>query len=171
MRELERLVSLIRSLEGEVRIVMEATGAYHLPLVSRFKEAGLFVSVVNPYIMKKYVQSEFRKGKTAKMDSMRIANYGIDKWYKLVDFTFPKEVYAQLRFLGRQYAHYITLKVESKLSLTSILDQTMPGIKRLLKSNRSEIPTKNLYSQEDKTVVKWRHGRKSTKVVPKRLDR
>lgn len=30
---------------------------------------------------------------------------------------------------------------------------------------------KNLYSQEDKTVVKWRHGRKSTKVVPKRLDR
>lgn len=143
VRELERLVSLIRSLEGEVRIVMEATGAYHLPLVSRFKEAGLFVSVVNPYIMKKYVQSEFRKGKTDKMDSMRIANYGIDKWYKLVDFTFPKEVYAQLRFLGRQYAHYITLKVESKLSLTSILDQTMPGIKKLLKSARSDVPTKD----------------------------
>ncbi len=101
MPELDRLVSFIQSLEGEVRIVMEATGAYHLPLVSRFKEAGLFVSVVNPYIMKKYAQSEFRKGKTDKMDSIRIANYGIDKWYKLVDFTFPKEVYAQLRFLGQ----------------------------------------------------------------------
>lgn len=101
MPELDRLVSLIQSLEGEVRIVMEATEAYHLPLVSRFKEAGLFVSVVNPYIMKKYAQSEFRKGKTDKMDSIRIANYGIDKWYKLVDFTFPKEVYAQLRFLGQ----------------------------------------------------------------------
>lgn len=47
MPELDRLVSLIQSLEGEVRIVMEATGAYHLPLVSRFKEAGLFVSVVS----------------------------------------------------------------------------------------------------------------------------
>lgn len=93
--------------------------------------------------MKKYVQAEFRKGKTDKIDSIRIANYGIDRWYKLVDFTFPEEVYAQLRFLGRQYAHYITLKIESKLSLTSILDQTMPGIKRLLKSNRSEIPTKD----------------------------
>lgn len=70
MPELDRLVSLIQSLEGEVRIVMEATGAYHLPLVSRSKEAGLFVSVVNPYIMKKYAQSEFRKGKTDKMDSI-----------------------------------------------------------------------------------------------------
>lgn len=141
--ELERLVSLIQSLEGEVRIVMEATGAYHLPLVSRFKEAGLFVSVVNPYIMKKYVQSEFRKGKTDKIDSIRIANYGIDKWFKLVDFTFPEEVYAQLKLLGRQYAHYITLKVESKLALTNLLDQTMPGLKRLLKSNRSEVPSKD----------------------------
>ena len=83
--ELDRLVSLIQSLEGEVRIVMEATGAYHLPLISRFKEAGLFVSVLNPYIMKKYVQSDIRKGKTDKIDSIRIANYGIDKWFKLVD--------------------------------------------------------------------------------------
>lgn len=141
--ELNRLVSLIQSLDGEVRIVMEATGAYHLPLVTRFKEAGMFVSVVNPYIRKKYVQSEFRKGKTDKIDSIRIAKYGIDKWFKLVDFTFPEEVYSQLRLLGRQYAHYITLKVESKLALTSILDQTMPGLKRLLKSNRSEVPTKD----------------------------
>lgn len=141
--ELDRLVSLIQSLEGDVRIVMEATGAYHLPLVSRFKEADLFVSVVNPYILKKYVQSELRKGKTDKIDSMRIANYGIDKWFKLVDFTFPEEVYAQLKLLGRQYAHYITLKIESKLALTSILDQTMPGLKRLLKSCRSEVPTKD----------------------------
>ncbi len=143
VQELERPVSLIRPLEGEVRIVMEATGAYHLPLVPRFKEAGLFVSVVNPYIMKKYVQSEFCKEKTDKIDSIRIANYGIDKWYKLMDFTFPEEVYAQLKFLGRQYVHYITLKVESKLSLTSILDRTMPGLKKLLKSNRSEVPSKD----------------------------
>lgn len=141
--ELDRLVSLIQSLEGEVRIVMEATGAYHLPLISRFKEAGLFVSVLNPYIMKKYVQSDIRKGKTDKIDSIRIANYGIDKWFKLVDFTFPEEVYAQLKLLGRQYAHYITLKIESNLALTSILDQTMPGLKRLLKSCRSEVPTKD----------------------------
>lgn len=141
--ELNQLVSLIQSLEGEVRIVMEATGAYHLPLVTRFKEAEMFVSVVNPYVMKKYVQSEFRKGKTDKIDSIRIAKYGIDKWFKLVDFTFPEEVYSQLRLLGRQYAHYITLKVESKLALTNILDQTMPGLKKLLKSNRSEVPTKD----------------------------
>ena len=92
-----------------------------------------------PVHHEKYVQSEIRKGKTGKIDSIRIANYGIDKWFKLVDFTLPEEVYAQLKLLGRQYAHYITLKVESKLALTNLLDQTMPG----LKSNRSEVPTKD----------------------------
>ncbi|MEY8312374.1 hypothetical protein AALA61_10370 [Oscillospiraceae bacterium 42-9] len=45
---------------------MEATGAYHLPLVSRFKEAGLFVSVVNPYIMKNMSSQRFVRGKPVK---------------------------------------------------------------------------------------------------------
>ena len=103
---------------------MEATGAYHLPLLSSLKDAGLFVSVINPLAMKRYASSSIRKGKTDKMDSVRIANYGIDNWFKLTDYTLPDEIYAQLRFLGRQYAHYITIRIESKLALTDLLDRT-----------------------------------------------
>lgn len=114
--EIRALVSHIRSMKGEVRIIMEATGAYHLPLLSSFKEAELFVSVINPLAMKKYASTAIRKGKTDKMDAVRIANYGIDHWFKLVDYTVPDEVYAQLRLLGRQYAHYITIRIESKLA-------------------------------------------------------
>lgn len=44
--------------------------------------------------------------------------------------------------LGRQYAHYIKLRVESKQSLTNMLDYTMPGIKALL-SSRSDKPEKD----------------------------
>lgn len=113
--EIRALVSHIRSMKGEVRIIMEATGAYHLPLFSSFKEAELFVSVINPLAMKKYASTAIRKGKTDKMDAVRIANYGIDHWFKLVDYTVPDEVYAQLRLLGRQYAHYITIRIKSKL--------------------------------------------------------
>ncbi len=125
---------------------MEATGAYHLPLLSSFKEAELFVSVINPLAMKKYASTAIRKGKTDKMDAVRIANYGINHWFKLVDYTVPDEVYAQLRLLGRQYAHYITIRIESKLALTDLLDRTMPGIKSLLSGKRSEEPTKDKLS-------------------------
>ena len=144
--EISTLVSRIQSIDGEVRIVMEATGAYHLPLLSCLKQAGLFVSVINPLAMKKYVSTALRKGKTDKLDSVRIANYGIDNWFKLTDYTLPDEIYAQLRLLGRQYAHYITIKIESKLALTDLLDRTMPGIKKLLSGKRSEEPTKDKLS-------------------------
>jgi len=142
----KELIAHILSLSGEVRVVMEATGAYHLPLLVTLKEAGIFVSVVNPLAMKKYASSSLRKGKTDKMDSVRIANYGIDKWFKLIDYSAPEEVYAQLRMLGRQYAHYIRMRVESKLALTSLLDRTMPGIKKLFGGTRSEAPTKDKLS-------------------------
>ena len=144
--DLRVLISRIKSIEGEVRIVMEATGAYHLPLLSGFKDAGFFVSVINPLAMKRYASTAIRKGKTDKMDAVRIANYGIDNWFKLVDYTLPDEVYAQLRLLGRQYTHYITIRIESKLALTDLLDRTMPGIKSLLSGKRSEEPTKDKLS-------------------------
>lgn len=144
--DLRVLISRIKSIEGEVRIVMEATGAYHLPLLSSFKDAGFFVSVINTLAMKRYASTAIRKGKTDKMDAVRIANYGIDNWFKLVDYTLPDEVYAQLRLLGRQYTHYITIRIESKLALTDLLDRTMPGIKSLLSGKRSEEPTKDKLS-------------------------
>ena len=134
----------ICGIEGEVRVVMEATGRYHLPLLNALKEAGVFVSIVNPLVMKKYASTAIRKGKTDKIDSVRIANFGIDNWFKLVDYSMPDKIYAELKLLGRQYSHYITLKVASKLSLSDILDRTMPGIKKLLTwGTRADTPTKD----------------------------
>jgi transposase len=144
--EVKGLVNRILSLDGEVRVVMEATGAYHLPLLASLKQAGLFVSVINPLAMKKYASTALRKGKTDKLDSVRIANYGIDNWFKLSDYSAPEEIYAQLRILGRQYSHYITIKIESKLAFTDLLDRTMPGIKKLLSGKRSQEPTKDKLS-------------------------
>lgn len=144
--EIGKLISAIKSIEGEIRIIMEATGVYHLPLLMRLKDAGFFVSVINPLAMKKYASVAIRKGKTDKMDAVRIANYGIDNWFKLVDYTLPDEIYAQLRLLGRQYAHYITIAIESKQALSNLLDQTMPGIKTLLAGKRSDEPTKDKLS-------------------------
>lgn len=136
-QKVNELISRIRSLPGEVRVVLEATGAYHLPLLTWFKQAGIFVSVINPLAMKKYASATLRKGKTDKLDSVRIANYGIDNWFRLVDYPNPVEVYDELKLLGRQYAHYISMKINCRLALTNLLDRTMPGIKKLFTSHTS----------------------------------
>ncbi len=141
-QSISTLAKQIIELEGETRVVMEATGAYHLPLLLSLNQAGIFVSVINPLAMKKYASRSIRKGKTDKLDSIRIANYGLDNWYHLEKFTPSEAIYEELKILGRQYSHYITLKIGSKVALTNILDRTMPGIKNLI-SSHSEEPEKN----------------------------
>lgn len=54
--------------------MLEATGIYHLPVLSYLKEQNIFVAVINSYMMKKYASTAIRKGKTDKPDAIRIAN-------------------------------------------------------------------------------------------------
>ena len=51
--DLKSLDNLLSRLDGEIRIVMEATGVYHLPILTFFQDKGYFVSVINPFAMKK----------------------------------------------------------------------------------------------------------------------
>ena len=52
--EVNTLIVELMKIGDEVRIVMEATGTYHLPLLQQLKAAGLFVSVINPLAMKRH---------------------------------------------------------------------------------------------------------------------
>jgi hypothetical protein len=89
--------------------------------------------------MKKYVDSRsMRKGKTDKIDSRRIASYGLDYWCHLVEYDAGKKSYQELKMLSRQYSHYMRMRIESVLSLTNILDSTMPGITKVLAGWSSE---------------------------------
>ena len=128
--ELKTLVKLIKSLNDEVKVVMEATGIYHLPVLTYLKDHGVFVSVINPYQMKKYRVQGLRRVKTDKADSMTIAKYGLDNWDDLKDFVSSEEKYRELTLLSRQYRHYMRIHVASLLELTHILDHTMPGVKK-----------------------------------------
>lgn len=131
--DLKSLCDMFRRMNDEIRIVMEATGIYHLPVATYLIEHGVFVSVVNPYEMKQYRTRGLRKVKTDRADSMMIAGYGIDYWYSLKEFQVSQDVYAELRVLSRQYRHHMQLRISALLGLTHLLDYTMPGIKRELK--------------------------------------
>lgn len=98
------------------------------------QEKGFFVSVINPYAMKKHVKDNGVRGaKTDKLDSITIANYEIEKRYKLQEYKSDEDVYAE-KILSRRYRHYIELHIAALQELTHILDYTMPGIKKMLKN-------------------------------------
>ena len=136
--EVNKLAHRLLALDGEIRVIMEATGAYHLPMLYMLKQSGIFAAVINPLVMKKYASAAIRKGKTDKLDSVRIANYGLDNWFHLEDYRPSEEVYAELKLLGRQYQHYISLSVMSLNSLTHMLDSVMPGIKPILRTTTGD---------------------------------
>lgn len=139
---LNHLLELISSLNEDARVVMEATGSYHVPILMYLKERGIFVAVVNPLVMSKYSNQSIRKGKTDKLDSIKIANYGLDYWFHLVDYTPTASIYEELRVLNKQYLSYLSMRVHAKQTLTNILDRTMPGIKTQL-MNRSDTPDRD----------------------------
>ena len=80
---LRELTEKLQRLDGEVRVTMEATGIYHLPVFSYLHDKGIFVAVVNPLEMKRYACKGIRRVKTDKKDAATIANYGIDNWFCL----------------------------------------------------------------------------------------
>lgn len=129
------LCSIIKELDGDVFSVVESTSVYHFPVVSYLQENDIFVSVVNPLIIKKYASMDIRKVKTDKIDSLKLASYVIDNFRHLVNYSPDSEVYAELRILSRQYLHYVKILANAKVNLTDMLDRTLPGIKPLLTSN------------------------------------
>ena len=132
--DLKSLCDMLCRMNDEVKIVMEATNIYHLPVATYLIEHGMFVSVINPYEMKQYRTRGLRKVKTDRADSMMISRYGIDYWYSLKAFQISQDIYAELRILSHQYRHHMQLRISALLGLTHLLDYTMPGIKRELRS-------------------------------------
>ena len=130
--ELQALSSYIKGTDEVPIILMEPTSHYHYPILKTFQDAGLAVCLINPYQMKKYGDTELRKAKTDKRDSLRIAQYALEKSYSLVPYTPADQKYEDLRFLSRQYSQRISTLVVNKVQLQALLDQTMPGITTLL---------------------------------------
>ena len=131
---LSHLCDMIKELDEDVFSVVESTSVYHFPVVSYLQKNGIFVSVVNPLIIKKYASMDIRKVKTDRVDSLKLASYVIDNYRHLVNHSADSEVYSELRVLSRQYLHYVRILSNEKVNLTDILDRTLPGIKPLLKS-------------------------------------
>ncbi len=132
--ELKELANYLKSLDGETRVVMEHTGRYYEPVAQFLHNEGLFVSAVNPKLIKDYGNNTLRKVKTDKADSRKIARYGLDNWVELRQHTPMDKIRHQLKTLNRQQALYSKTKTMMKNNLIALLDQTYPGVNALFDS-------------------------------------
>ena len=125
--DIHSLIKLIHSIEGESRVVMEHTGRYYEALAHQLSAADLFVSAVNPKLVKDFNNDSLRKIKSDKADSVKIARYALDKWQSLEPYSITDELRAQLKVMNRQFHFYVKQKTAMKNNLIGLIDQTYPN--------------------------------------------
>ena len=119
----------------DLKIVMEETGTYHLPLLGYLLDKGYFVTAKNALEIKKYLDRGLRKAKTDRKDAYKLAEYTCDKWYKLNKVRENDEVYDNLKFLSRQYLSTLSIQVKQKINFSNLCDLIFPGYYELLDDN------------------------------------
>ena len=152
--EVEELIEKLEKLKEEIKITMEATGKYHLPILYELKERGYFVSVINPLKMKQFCRAlNFRKAKNDKIDAKQIAEYGLMYWKELEDYKVDEENYRVLKELNRNYQHYMELRINQMNFIDQTIHQTFPEIKKLIPHGSGDFSKDKLLD----FLEKWWH--------------
>lgn len=133
---LDLLEKKIKKINKEyLKIVMENTGTYHLPVLGYLLDKGYFVVSKNALEIKKYLDRGLRKAKTDKKDAYKLAEYACDNWFKLNKIVETNEIYNELKFLSRQYLSTISVQVKQKVNFSNLCDLLFPGYYQLLDNN------------------------------------
>lgn len=132
--ELSELARQLKSLNGETRVVMEATGNYHAPVAKLLHDAGLYVSVINAKLVHGYGNNDLRRVKTDRKDAVKLANYGLDRWLTLPRYVPEEDTRLLLKNCYRQYRQYSKVQTILKNNLISLLDTVFPNANRLFSS-------------------------------------
>lgn len=133
--ELSKLARLLKSLDGESRVVLESTGNYHAPVAKMLHDAGLYISVVNAMLVHDYGNNSLRRAKTDKKDAVKLANYGLDHWLSLPRYVPEEDTRLLLKNCYRQYQQYAKVQTMIKNNLISLLDMIFPAVNRLFSSS------------------------------------
>jgi len=124
---IKELVSFVRTLDGDTRILMEHTGRYYEPLLQWLAASDLFVTAVNPKLIKDFGNNTLRKVKTDKADAKKIARYALDNWCDLRQHTGMDTTRTQLKTMNRQFAFCMKQKTACKNNLIALIGQVYPG--------------------------------------------
>ena len=95
--------------------VMEATGSYHQQLAVYLYEQGVSLSVVNPLIIKRFIQMKLKRVKADKSDARMIADFGKDQ--AQVQWTPPKKYVEE----SNQITSILQMYLKQNTSLKNML--------------------------------------------------
>lgn len=128
------LAEKLKGYEGETRVIMEHTGRYYESIANVLYENGLYVSAVNPLLVKEYGNNSLRRVKTDKADAKKLARYGLDNWAELREYTPMNEIRYNLKTLNRQFQQASGQRTASVNNLIALLEQSFPGVRKLFDS-------------------------------------
>lgn len=147
--------SFIKSLSKDHWCVMEATGCYHQQLALYLFTKNIRVTVMNPLVIKRYVQMKLNKVKTDKSDAKMICQYGqeqtIDLWSpepKYVEQCKQHQTIVQLYF---RQSTAIKNTLHSLYSRGQERGKTIVSLKRQLRGLQKEI---KLLEKEMELLIK-----------------
>ena len=136
---LAALSKLVKAQPGETRVLMECTSRYHEPVANYLQQAGHFVSTLNPLAIKHSGNGvSVHDPKTDKIDSKKVARFGIDNWYQLREYMPMETTRYQLKVMNQQFDLYTRQQIAQKNNVIALLDMTFPGINKLFDSPARE---------------------------------
>ena len=141
--EIEHTIDGMKKLEDKLskfskealKIVMEETGTYHLPVLGYLLDNNYFVVTENALKIKKYLDRDIRKAKTDRKDSLKLADYACESWHKLTMAKEQDTIYDELKFLSRQYLSKISVQTNLKVDFVNLCDLVFPNFNTLLNEN------------------------------------
>lgn len=114
----DRILSLQQTYDLPVKIYMESTSIYHLPLYHRLKDAGLEVFVLNPIVTHANQNINIRNIHNDKHDARRIAQLGLRPGLKTS--IIPDDEIAAVKALLREYH---AMKKETSMYICRLKNQ------------------------------------------------
>lgn len=131
-KSFSRLIRRLRALDP-TRIIVEATGRYHVPLHRALAEAGLPVAVVNPRQTRAFAKSLNRLAKTDTIDAHVLAHYGAVIPTRLTSAPDAETIALHDLVVRRRQL------IEMRTAESNRLDGASTAIRRLIRSQMTSL--------------------------------
>lgn len=146
--------AFLKKVSPDSWVVMEATGSYHQRLALFLHQKGITLSVVNPLVIKRFIQMKLNRVKTDKSDARMICQYGQHE--PLESWKPDPEYMQECKQLQSVIAVYTKQQTALKNKLHSLISsgRTSGGmvrsVRRQLKALKREIT--NLQDQMEALI-------------------
>jgi transposase len=154
------LMTWLAQLPPDALVVMEATNTYHELLATLAHLAGVQVAVLNPRCTWHYARSLGVRGKTDRVDTDTLSDFGANQWKRLHRWEPPTAGNARVAKLLRRRGKLVHAKVALGQSLSTVKElsslrrQTQQTLARLI--DRVDLLIVKVVSQDQQLAPLYR---------------